>query len=105
MFDLSELNANTLITVVPILLVTGGIWLIQRVYWERRITRWARAHHFALVDHRWAWAIEGPDRLTRTSWRTVFWIEVTDRDGFCRTGYLTFHWRWWGGADEEIEWN
>ncbi len=105
MFESPEVTLDTWTWLLPVLFIAAGGWLIHRVYWERRISRWARGHHFTLVDCRRAWMIEGPDRLTRNNWRTVFWIEVTDRDGFARTGYLTFQSRWWGGIDDEIEWN
>jgi hypothetical protein len=65
--------------------------LLTRNRWERQIRRWCAGHGYQLVSWESAKFFEGPRRSDN---QNTFRIEVEDRDGMLRDGYLTFASGW-----------
>ena len=66
-----------------------------RVYSARRIARWCKTEGYELVDWRGAKLFEGPNAWFRTDGQDAYYIEVLDRQGLTRGGYLVFGSPWW----------
>src|SRR5688572_15417602 len=79
-------------------------WSIGRRRWARRIGEWAEEQGFVLDDYRRARFFEGPHRWMCDDTWTVFSIEVTDRTGMPRQGWLSFRPRWFGKPTVEVIW-
>lgn len=85
--------------------VAGLAGVIGRRRWGRRIEEWAQGQGFVLDDYRRARFFEGPHRWTRSDTWDVFWIEVTDRTGLPRQGWLSFRARWIAKPAVEVIWH
>ena len=80
--------ATVTILFLVFLLWTGRIW----ARW--RVTRWCEREGYQLVTFRGAWFYEGPRKWLRTENEDAYHVEVTDRDGLTRSGYVVFG-TWW----------
>ncbi len=85
------------VVAVVIACVVFGRW-----YWSRRVSAWCGAHQFELIDWYGAPFYEGPRRFWRSENQHVFRVEVRDRDGLVRCGYLTFG-GYWNPFRREVE--
>ena len=74
--------------VLFVAVVTGRVWS------ARRIRRWCERQGYELLDWRGAWFYEGPGRWLRSENQDAYHIEVRDRQGLTRSGYLVFGSRW-----------
>jgi ABC-type nickel/cobalt efflux system permease component RcnA len=83
-----------------VLLWTGSIWA------RRRITRWCEREGYKLVTFRGAWFYEGPRAWLRTDSEYAYHVEVRDRHGLTRTGYVMFG-SWWNPFSRRVrvEWD
>lgn len=78
------------------------VHLLMRHQWESRIRRWCAGHGYQLLSWQRARFYEGPKRFQS---RDTFRIEVEDRDGLLRDGFLTFaRSRGFSGRPVEVEW-
>jgi hypothetical protein len=77
-----------------------------RVYWDRRVQRWARDHGLRLVEFRGARLWEGPRAWRRSDSQYAFRVVVEDASGRVRTGRLTFgsYFSFWPVGQPEIRW-
>ena len=85
-----------------LLLWWGHVWS------ARRIARWCDEQGFELVDWRGARFFEGPHAWFRSENQDAYRIEVRDRDGLIRAGYLVFGSYWWGwpfSRTGRVEWD
>jgi hypothetical protein len=78
-------------TVIAFLLL---LWW-GRVYSARRIARWCEQEGYELVEWRGAKFFEGPSAWFRSDNEDAYYIEVRDRHGLTRAGYLVFGSFWW----------
>lgn len=70
------------------------LWVGDR--WSRwRINRWCDADGYQLVTWRGARFYEGPRKWRRTDGEDAYYVEVTERSGQPRSGFLAFDSRWW----------
>jgi hypothetical protein len=63
-----------------------------RLYWDRRVARWAEEQGLELLEYRGARFNEGPRAFRRTDSQYAFRVTVRDGSGRVRHGWLT-----WGG--------
>lgn len=72
------------------------LWWGQ-VYSAKRIRRWCDEQGYELVDWRGAKFFEGPHAWFRSDNQDAYRIEVRDRQGVIRGGYVVFgsFWRGW----------
>ena len=85
------------------ILLTLGI---GRMYWKRRVGRWAQEHGLTLLELRGARIFEGPRALRRSDNQFAFHVVVEDASGRERTGWLTFgsYLSFWPTGRPEIRW-
>ena len=79
-----------------------------RLYAARRVTRWCHEQGYELVDWRGAKFFEGPKAWFRTDNQDAYYIEVRDRQGLTRAGYLVFGSYWWPwpfSRNVRVEWD
>ena len=106
---IDDLLAGALTTRQSIILaISTGIgilsWFIGRRRWARRIDEWAGSQGFVLEDYRRARFLEGPHRWGRSDTWDVFSIDVTDRNGLPRQGWLSFRARFFRKPTVEVIW-
>ena len=98
---------------MPVFLVVAGLGAamlvmlgIGRVYWNRRVAKWADEHALTLVDFSGAGLFEGPRAFRRSDNQFAFRVVVEDGLGRRRTGWLTFgsFWGFWPTGRPEIRW-
>jgi hypothetical protein len=82
----------SLVTAALVFLVV--LWL-GRAYGARRVSRWCEEQGYELIDWRGAKFFEGPRAWLRTENEDAYYIEVRDRQGLTRSGYLVFGSYWW----------
>jgi hypothetical protein len=70
------------------------LWL-GRLIGRRRVTRWCAGEGYTLIDWRRAKFFEGPNAWFRSDNLDAYYIEVRDRQGLTRAGYLVFGSFWW----------
>ena len=75
--------AVTIVAII-ILMWTGKIWA------RRQVTRWCEREGYELVSFRGAWFYEGPRAWLRTEEEDAYHVEVRDRHGDTRMGYVVF---------------
>ena len=75
--------AVTIVAII-VLMWTGKIWA------RRQVTRWCEREGYELVKFRGAWFHEGPRAWLRTEEEDAYHVEVRDRRGDTRTGYVVF---------------
>jgi len=100
---------SLVVAIGAVVLTVAACLVLGRWYWSRRVRAWCHDHKFELIDWYGAWFYEGPRRFWRSENQHVFKIEVRDRDGLVRAGYLTFGGYWnpfsrgaevrWDGGD------
>lgn len=84
-----------------------GLWW-GRVISERRLQRWCQREGFELLDWRGVWFFQGPNAPWRSQYQECYRIEVRDREGYERTGYLVFgrYWLAWPFSRKvTVEWD
>ena len=74
--------------IVVIAIVAGRSWS------QRRITRWCDEEGYRLENWRGALFYEGPGKWLRSDNQQAYYIEVSDRQGLPRSGYLVFGSYW-----------
>jgi hypothetical protein len=98
---------------VPLILFVAGLGAavlfmlgVGRVYWNRRVAKWADEHALTIVDFRWAGFFEGPRAFRRSDNQFAFRVVVEDASGRVRTGWLSFgsFWGFWPTGHPEIRW-
>ena len=75
--------AVTIVAII-VLMWTGKIWT------RRQVTRWCEREGYELVSFRGAWFYEGPRAWLRTEEEDAYHVEVRDRHGDARMGYVVF---------------
>jgi hypothetical protein len=92
--------ALVMILAMIVLLWTGQIGA------KRRVTRWCEREGYQLVTWRGAWFYEGPRAWCRTEEEDAYRIEVRDRKGQTRSGYVVFG-TWWNPFSRKVrvEWD
>ena len=96
----------------PLLLVTVTVVAIVVLLWlgkrwaHRQVSRWCEREGYELVTFRGAWFYEGPRAWLRTDSEYAYHVEVRDRYGLPRTGYLLFG-SWWNpfSGKVRVEWD
>jgi hypothetical protein len=85
---------------IVVLAWTGGIW----ARWQ--VSRWCRREGYELVTFRGARFYEGPRAWFRTENEDAYHVEVLDRHGLTRTGYVVFG-SWWHpfSLKVRVEWD
>lgn len=73
-----------------------GLWW-GRVFSQRRLQRWCQREGFELLDWRGVWFFQGPNAPWRSQYQDCYRIEVRDREGYERTGYVIFGRFGWRG--------
>ena len=78
-----------------------------RLYWNRRVARWAEEHGLKLLEFRGARLYEGPRAFLRTDSQFAFRVVVEDASGVVRTGRLSFggYLSIWPTGSAEIFWD
>jgi hypothetical protein len=81
-------------------IVTGRIWS------RRQVERWCEHHGYELVEWRGARFFEGPGAWRRSENQDAYRIEVRDRQGLIRSGYVVFgsYWIPWS-RKVRVEWD
>ena len=79
---------DVMIAAFVVLLWTGKLWA------RRQVTRWCAREEYELVSFRGAGFNEGPRAWLRTEDEDAYHVEVRDRHGMTRTGYVVFG-TWW----------
>ena len=80
---------------------------LSRMYWTRKLTKWAESERLQLVRFRGAWFYEGPSAWRRSKNQHVFRVVTRDRDGLERTCWIMFGTYWgfsWGEPLTKVEW-
>jgi ABC-type nickel/cobalt efflux system permease component RcnA len=77
------------VVAVPILAIMVLLWTGQ-IWARRHVTRWCEREGYELVEFRGAWFFEGPRAWLRTEDENAYHVEVRDRRGDTRTGYVVF---------------
>jgi hypothetical protein len=92
--------AAVTIFAIIFLVWTGKLWS------HRRMRRWCEREGYELVNWRGAWFYEGPRAWFRTEDEDAYYVEVRDRDGLTRTGYVVFG-TWWHPFSRKVrvEWD
>ncbi len=97
-------SAVLVIGVVFLTVVVGiisGQWLSRR-----RVRHWCERQGYELLDWRGAWFYEGPGRWLRSENQYAYYIEVRDRQGLTRGGYLVFGSYWHPFSSKaEVKWD
>jgi hypothetical protein len=88
-----DISVESTLTLLAIALLLIAVVFGSR-YRARRVRAWCRAHKFELIDWYGAPFYEGPNRFWRSDNQDVVRVEVRDRDGLVRVGYLTFGGYW-----------
>ena len=82
--------------------LVGIVLLTLAILWwggfasRKLIRRWCKEQGFELLDWRGARFFEGPDAWLRSRNQLTYRIEVRDREGFTREGYLIIGSYWIG---------
>src|SRR5450432_1543223 len=82
--------------------------ILSKMYWKRRLTKWAESEHLELVSFRCARFYEGPSAWTRSRNQHVFHVVTKDRDGQTRYCWIMFGTFWgftWGEPITKVEWS
>jgi hypothetical protein len=74
------------VTIVAIIVL---MWA-GRIRARSQVTRWCERQGYELVSSRGAWFYEGPRAWLRTEEEHAYHVEVRDRHGDTRTGYVVF---------------
>jgi hypothetical protein len=69
------------------------VWL-SKIYWRRKLTRWAEGEGMKLVSYRGAWFYEGPSAFVRSRNQHLFRVVVQDRNGLHRSCWIMFGTFW-----------
>jgi hypothetical protein len=96
----------------PRLLIVGGVFvfalllIMGRVLSRWRLQRWCRKSGYELVDWRGAKFYEGPFAWFRSENQDAYQMEVRDRQGLTRVGYIVFgsFWLPWS-RKVHVEWD
>ena len=81
---------------------------LSRMYWKRRLTKWAESQRLDLVSFRGAWFFEGPSAWTRSRNQHVFRVVTKDRNGLERYCWIMFGTFWgftWGEPVTHVDWD
>ena len=81
---------------------------LSKMYWKRRLTKWAESQHLELVSFRGAWFFEGPSAWTRSRNQHLFRVVTKDRDGltgYCWIMFGTFWGFTWGEPITQVQWD
>ena len=88
-------------TPTNLLLFVGGLGLaviaatvLGRYYWSRRLTKWAAAQGYKLVDFRGAKFYEGPHAWRRSDNQHLFYVELEKQDGAQASAWVMFGTYW-----------
>lgn len=87
--------AAVTILAIIVLMWTGKIWA------KRQVTRWCEREGYELVKWRGAWLFEGPRAWLRTEDENAYYVEVRDRTGETRSGYVVFG-TWWHSFSRKV---
>lgn len=101
------MTAVDVITGILIGVVAAAIlWRLARVWGGFRVRRWCRKHGYELILWDVARFYEGPRKWLRTDNEEAYYIEVRDRMGLVRAGYLTYG-TWWSpfARQGEVHWD
>lgn len=93
--------------VIAVLVVAGTLMLAGgKLYWRRRISRWATREGLRLLDFRGARLYEGPRPLLRSDSQFAFRVVVEDTAGATRTAWLTFgkYLSFWPRGEPDVRW-
>lgn len=83
-----------------VLMWTGKVWA------RRQVTRWCEREGYELVTWRGARFFEGPRAWFRTEDEDAYRVEVRDRHGVTRAGFVVFG-TWWHPFSRKVrvEWD
>ncbi len=97
-------NSPALVIVLSVAVVLVAI-AAGRAWYGWRIRRWCEREGYTLADWRGAWFYEGPGKWLRSENQQAVHVEVVDRQGLTRSGYLVFGSRWHPfSAKIEVTW-
>ena len=93
------------IAVVTVLAMIVLIWT-GKLWARRQVTRWCEQEGYELVSWRGAWFHEGPRAWLRTEDESAYYVEVRERHGSTRCGYVVFG-TWWHPFSRKVrvEWD
>ena len=101
----SLLQAAALVGIGVLLL---GVLKLSRMYWSRKLERWAESQQLQIVSFRGARFYEGPSAWTRSRNQHLFRVMTRDRDGQVRSCWILFGTFWgfnWGEPLKEVIWD
>jgi len=85
---------NRILVYAAVAALIGFVLWLSRIYWRRKLSRWASDQGLKLVTFRGAWFYEGPSKFVRSRNQHVFRAVVEDRDGIQRSCWLLFGTFW-----------
>jgi hypothetical protein len=92
--------AGVMILVLIVVLVAARAW------GRWRVGRWCRQQDYELLEFRGAWFFEGPRAWLRSENQDAYHIQVRDRRGQTRSGYVVFGSYWWPWSRKvRVEWD
>ena len=101
-------RAEQLALVFGALVLFGLLIWCGRVFSEWRLQRWCGREGFELLDWQGVWFFQGPNAPWRSQYQDCYRIEVRDREGYERTGYVVFgrYWLGWPFSRKvTVEWD
>ncbi|MGH6959997.1 MAG: hypothetical protein ACREE7_05900 [Dongiaceae bacterium] len=102
---LDDAMLRSIATVAAVVAAFAGFWLLQRLYWARRIGAWAEAREYELIGFQREMVLRAPRRWGAPR-RYRFWVLVADAQGVRRSGMLAFASVWSTFDDSgEITWD
>jgi hypothetical protein len=81
---------------------------LSRIYWRRKLTKWAESQGMKLVSFRGAWFFEGPSKFLRSRNQQAFRVIVEDSEGITHSAWLLFGTYWgftWGIPLTSVQWD
>jgi hypothetical protein len=105
LFDFIQLHPEFTVGMVTVLCL--AIWL-SRIYWRRKLTKWAESQGMKLVSFRGAWFYEGPSKFLRSRNQHAFRVIVEDHLGITHSAWVMFGTFWgftWGMPLTDVQWD
>ena len=105
------MNSETAVSwLLSVIFVVGFVTLVNHLTIARGDTilnRWAARYGVQIMKRNYAWFLKGPFFWTTSRGQAVFRVEVQDRAGNLRNGWVRCG-GWWSGLlsdDAEVRWD
>jgi hypothetical protein len=88
--------------------IVAALLRLSRLYWGNRLRKWTAMRGLSLIDFRGAPFWEGPREWVRSQYQFLFRVEVEDKEGQRRRGWVTFGSLWrprFACPSPEVEWD